>query len=250
MRSNHSNKPLTGSVRTDLLQELYYRYSESHTFWRKFHFLRKKIFWIFFVEGAKFLKRAVDIVFSIYLLILVSPLIIIISLLIKLTDGGPVLYVTRRVGKWGKEFDFLKFRSMVLYADEKKKDLLKNNIFSDDVKFKIINDPRTTWVGKIIRKTSLDELPQLWNVLRGEMSLVGPRPPLPEEVSYYTLLARRRLDVKPGLTCIWQVSGRSEIPFKEQIKLDLEYIESQSFLLDLKILLKTIPAVLTGRGAY
>ena len=124
------------------------------------------------------------------------------------------------------------------------------NDLKEGVTFKIKRDPRITWIGRILRKTSMDELPQLWCVLKGEMSLVGPRPPLPEEVSLYILQDRSRLDVTPGLTCIWQVSGRSEIPFSSQVKLDREYIESQSFWLDLKLLLKTIPAVILGRGAY
>jgi lipopolysaccharide/colanic/teichoic acid biosynthesis glycosyltransferase len=111
-------------------------------------------------------------------------------------------------------------------------------------------DPRVTWIGRIIRKVSIDELPQLWNVLKGDMSLVGPRPPVPKEVELYTLSDRRRLDIIPGITCIWQVSGRGDIAFDEQVQLDVQYIESQSFWIDIKILLKTIPAVLTGKGAY
>jgi lipopolysaccharide/colanic/teichoic acid biosynthesis glycosyltransferase len=250
MQSNRSNNPLTGSARADLLQELYQRYSTSRSFSRKLHYFRKKILWIFLIEGAKFLKRALDIVFSVILLIVFSPLILIIAILIKFHDGGPILFVTDRVGKWGKEFKFPKFRSMELDAHQKKAALIDQNLFSYDIKFKIKNDPRTTWIGRIIRKTSLDELPQLWCILQGSMSLVGPRPPLPEEVLHYNLQQRRRLDVTPGLTCIWQVRGRSEIPFKEQVKLDIEYIESQSFWLDLKLLLQTIPAVFSGRGAY
>jgi lipopolysaccharide/colanic/teichoic acid biosynthesis glycosyltransferase len=139
---------------------------------------------------------------------------------------------------------------MVPEADKKRESLLPYALHPEEKTFKIKRDPRITWIGRIIRKWSLDELPQLWCVLKGEMSLVGPRPPLPQEVEKYTLQERRRLDVRPGLTCIWQVSGRSEIPFSKQVALDVQYIESQSFWLDFKLLLKTIPAVILGRGAY
>lgn len=139
---------------------------------------------------------------------------------------------------------------MVIDADQLKESLEPAKEFKDDVTFKIKKDPRVTRFGRFLRKTSLDELPQLWCVIKGDMSLVGPRPPLPSEVAKYTLEDRRRLDVLPGLTGIWQVSGRSDIPFEKQVKLDLQYIESQSIWLDIKILLKTIPAVLLGKGAY
>jgi lipopolysaccharide/colanic/teichoic acid biosynthesis glycosyltransferase len=139
---------------------------------------------------------------------------------------------------------------MVVNAEVLKDGMLEQSHHQDSITFKMKKDPRITWVGGIIRKTSIDELPQIWNVLKGEMSIVGPRPPLPKEVARYTLSDRRRLDVKPGLTCIWQVSGRGDIPFSQQVKLDAEYVESQSLWVDLKILVKTIPAVLLGRGAY
>jgi lipopolysaccharide/colanic/teichoic acid biosynthesis glycosyltransferase len=139
---------------------------------------------------------------------------------------------------------------MVVNAEKLKDTLLAQSDHKDSVTFKMKKDPRITWIGRIIRKASIDELPQLGCVLKGDMSLVGPRPPVPREVAQYTLADRRRLDVIPGLTCIWQVSGRGDIPFKEQVKLDLQYIESQSVWLDVKLLFKTIPAVLTGRGAY
>ncbi|HON62207.1 MAG TPA: sugar transferase, partial [Deltaproteobacteria bacterium] len=168
----------------------------------------------------------------------------------KLTDRGPVLYWQTRVGKWGQEFWFPKFRSMCVDADKLREKILDQSHHKDSITFKMKHDPRITLVGRIIRKTSMDELPQLWNVLKGEMSLVGPRPPLPEEVDRYTLADRRRLDVKPGLTCIWQVSGRGDVPFAKQVEYDVQYIESQSLLLDLRLLLKTVTAVLTGRGAY
>jgi len=139
---------------------------------------------------------------------------------------------------------------MYIDAEARKAALMAQNEMAGGVLFKMKDDPRITRVGKYIRRGSIDELPQLWNVLKGDMSLVGPRPPVPSEVALYTLADRRRLDAIPGITCIWQVSGRSEIPFKQQVELDVAYIESQSFWLDLKLLLKTIPAVLLGRGAY
>jgi lipopolysaccharide/colanic/teichoic acid biosynthesis glycosyltransferase len=155
-----------------------------------------------------------------------------------------------RVGQWGREFRFPKFRSMVLDAEKRKQDLLGVNQHGEGITFKMKRDPRITRTGAILRKLSIDELPQLWCVLKGDMSLVGPRPPVPSEVARYTLADRRRLDIKPGLTCIWQVSGRSELAFDKQVNLDVQYIDSHSLWLDIALLLKTIPAILTGRGAY
>jgi lipopolysaccharide/colanic/teichoic acid biosynthesis glycosyltransferase len=143
-----------------------------------------------------------------------------------------------------------KFRSMYTDAEARKAELLAENEMSGGVTFKMQRDPRITRIGRFIRKASIDELPQLWNVIKGDMSLVGPRPPVPAEVDEYSLSDRRRLEVTPGITCIWQVSGRSDIPFPEQVELDVRYIESQSLLTDLKLLWQTVPAVLFGRGAY
>jgi lipopolysaccharide/colanic/teichoic acid biosynthesis glycosyltransferase len=171
------------------------------------------------------------------------------ALLIKLEDRGPIFYGQDRVGKWGRVFRMYKFRSMVVGADKMKDNLLENNE-SGGVIFKIKRDPRSTRVGRIIRKLSIDELPQLYNVLKGDMSLVGPRPPVPREVVEYQLSDRRRLEIIPGLTCLWQVSGRSDINFEGQVTLDVQYLESQSLKGDIMLLLKTIPAVLSGRGAY
>jgi exopolysaccharide biosynthesis polyprenyl glycosylphosphotransferase len=196
------------------------------------------------------MKRAIDIAGSIGLLMLLSPLLIAIAILVKLSSRGPVFYRQTRVTKWGRLFEMYKFRSMAADADQRAKDLLAQNEMAGGVTFKMKRDPRITRIGRLLRRGSIDELPQLWNVLRGEMSLVGPRPPLPSEVAKYSLAERRRLDVTPGITCIWQVSGRSEIPFERQVELDVAYIESQSLRGDLAILLKTIPAVLMGRGAY
>jgi lipopolysaccharide/colanic/teichoic acid biosynthesis glycosyltransferase len=217
---------------------------------RRLRFLRKKYTWLAACGGARLVKRALDIVVAATLLVLLAPLLAVVALIIKLTDGGPVLFWQTRVGRWGREFAFPKFRSMVPNAAALQDQLLAENDHRVGVTFKMRNDPRMTRIGRVIRKLSIDELPQLWCVLKGEMTLVGPRPPVPREVEQYSLADRRRLDATPGLTCIWQVSGRSNIPFPRQVELDVQYIESQSLWLDFKLLLRTIPAVLLGRGAF
>ncbi len=244
------NNSSPASERQLLLEALYQKYGTEKDFAHRFFYWRKKYFWILTISVLKGLKRMMDIVIGGGALILLSPLMLLIAAMIKISDGGSVFYLSDRVGKWGQEFKFIKFRTMVVNADALKKNLESSTPDQAEVRFKMKQDPRITAIGGVLRKTSLDELPQLWHVVTGEMSLVGPRPPLPSEVAKYTLKERRRLDVKPGLTCIWQVSGRSDVPFPQQVKLDLEYIESQSFGLDLWLLLKTIPAVLFGRGAY
>jgi lipopolysaccharide/colanic/teichoic acid biosynthesis glycosyltransferase len=183
-------------------------------------------------------------------LLALIPVFVVICVLIQCEDGGPVLFWQRRVGKHGRPFAFPKFRSMVVNAEAKLAQIRAQNQHGDTITFKMKDDPRITRVGKVLRRLSLDEAPQLWCVLTGEMSLVGPRPALPSEVAKYTLEARRRLDVTPGLTCIWQVSGRSNLSFPVQCRLDVEYIEQQSLALDLKLIAKTVPAVLSGKGAY
>ena len=195
-------------------------------------------------------KRILDVVISLITLILLSPLLITLGLLIKQESNGPALFKQQRVGLYGKTFTMFKFRSMSQDAQAQRNKLEQHNEMSSGVLFKIKNDPRITPLGKIIRKTSIDELPQLINVLRGEMSLVGPRPALPNEVSQYSFNDRTRLNVLPGITCLWQVMGRSEIPFEQQVKLDLKYIKKQSLLFDVSLLLKTIPAVIKAKGAY
>src|SRR5438128_4274293 len=200
-------------------------------------------------RSRSILKRSFDIALSALFLILFSPLFAVIALLIWLEDGGSIFFAQTRVGQFGREFKMYKIRSMCLDAEQRLKDLLEKNAHKEGVTFKIKDDPRITRVGKWLRKFSLDELPQLYNVFIGDMSLVGPRPPLPREVSKYSLAHRRRLAVKPGITCIWQVSGRAEIDFSGQVQLDVDYIESQGFWVDVKILAKTVPAVLTGKGA-
>jgi lipopolysaccharide/colanic/teichoic acid biosynthesis glycosyltransferase len=194
-------------------------------------------------------KRGFDIAASFLLLVLLSPLFAVIAILIKIEDGGPLFFTQTRVGQFGREFKMFKVRSMCLDAEQRLKEILEKNRHKEGITFKLKDDPRITRAGKWLRKFSLDELPQLYNVLIGDMSLVGPRPPLPREVSKYSLAHRRRLAVKPGITCIWQISGRAEIDFSGQVQLDVDYIETQGFWVDVKILAKTIPAVLSGKGA-
>ena len=181
------------------------------------------------------------------LLVLAAPLFALIALLIKTTSKGPVIFRQVRCGLGGREFAFYKFRSMVENAEAAQSQLQHLNEMSGPV-FKIGKDPRCTPVGRFLRKFSLDELPQFINILKGDMSFVGPRPPLPQEVEDYERWQRRRLRMKPGLTCLWQVRGRNEIDFDEWMRLDLQYIDTWSLLLDIKIVLKTIPIVLLGKG--
>jgi len=206
--------------------------------------------WECTVTMSRFIKRAMDVLVSLALVVALLPLLILTAAAIMAESPGPVIFSQTRVGKGGKHFRFYKFRSMVADAERLKTQVEATNESKDGVIFKMKRDPRVTRVGRIIRKFSVDELPQLFNVLAGDMSLVGPRPPLPAEVAKYTLEERKRLHVAPGITCIWQVSGRSDIPFKRQVALDKEYIQSQSFWKDVVILLKTIPAVITGKGSY
>jgi len=212
--------------------------------------MRKLWFWDLAVQVMHGVRRAFDIVASLVGLILLSPVFLITAIAIKLEDPGPVFFTQTRVGRFGATFPFYKFRSMYVDAEARKAELMARNESGDGVIFKMKNDPRITRVGRFIRRFSIDELPQLLNVLKGDLALVGPRPPVPSEVAAYTLEQRKRLHVKPGITCIWQVSGRSDIPFREQVQLDLEYIRSQSLWTDVLLLLKTVPAVLLGRGAY
>jgi lipopolysaccharide/colanic/teichoic acid biosynthesis glycosyltransferase len=210
----------------------------------------RRMAWKTALASAHFLKRCVDVLGSAALLMALSPVFIFIALCIKLEDGGPIIFAQTRVGKCGRLFKMLKFRSMCLDAEARLQELLNRNKHDTGITFKLKDDPRITKVGKIIRALSLDELPQLFNVFRGDMSLVGPRPPVPREVALYTMQDRRRLEAMPGITCFWQVGGRAEIDFPQQVELDVMYIERQSFWTDVKILLKTIPAVVCRKGAY
>lgn len=237
--------------RLEMVEELYRRYGDPQMDrQRRVRFLWKRYAWVAVIGGARLLKRAIDVSASGLGILVLSPLFLLVALAIKATDRGPVLFWQSRVGQWGREFPFPKFRSMVVNAEALKDQLLQQNQHGESVTFKMKKDPRITWIGRLIRRTSIDELPQLWCILRGDMSLVGPRPPVPREVAVYTLKDRRRLDVIPGLTCIWQVEGRGDVPFDQQVEMDLAYIESQSLWFDIKLLLKTVPAVLTGKGAY
>lgn len=193
-------------------------------------------------------KRIFDILFSLFLLILLSPLFIIISFLVKINSRGPIFYRWKVVGIHEKFFESYKFRTMVINADEIKLELLDQNEMNGPF-FKMTNDPRITSLGKFLRKFSLDELPQIISVIKGDMSLVGPRPPLQEEFKFFSDFEKKKLAVKPGMTCLWQVEGRNNISdSNEWIKKDLEYIEKKSFLLDLTIILKTIYVVFRGTG--
>ncbi len=249
------NSVSTGSLYEDLFDRYYGGASSSgesffshlsHSFIWLFHSIAPRI-----VRRASVLaKRGLDIAASGFGLFLLTPLFLFIAICIKATDGGPILFWQKRVGLHGTVFSFPKFRSMVTNAEELKKKLMAQNQHGEGVTFKMKSDPRITGIGRIIRRFSLDELPQLWCVFTGEMSLVGPRPAVVQEVARYTMQDRVRLRALPGLTCIWQVSGRSELSFDKQVKLDEQYVLRRNFMFDLTLLAKTVPAVLGGKGAY
>ena len=222
-----------------------------HPVFNRLRARRARLLWWWHRHRLGGLKRALDLLVVVPALLLLSPLLAVVALAIWLQDRGPVLFWQRRVGLHGVEFAFPKFRSMRVDAEAVREQLLRTNEHGEGgVTFKMKRDPRVTTVGRWIRRTSIDELPQLWCVLRGTMSLVGPRPPLVSEVSRYSLDDRQRLSVLPGLTCIWQVNGRSEVPFPQQVEMDLAYIREPSLWADIALLLKTVPAVIRGRGAY
>ena len=202
------------------------------------------------IAADRFFKRGLDVCGSLAAILLLLPLFLVIAVWIKLDSPGPLVYRQVRIGQYGRPFFFYKFRSMYVDSEARRAALERSNESADGVIFKMKSDPRITRCGRFIRKYSIDEAPQFFNVLLGDMSLVGPRPPLPSEVAQYSLDARKRLDILPGITCIWQVSGRSDIPFREQVVMDQEYIRRQSFWKDVLILFRTIPAVLAGKGAY
>ncbi|MFH1826373.1 MAG: sugar transferase [bacterium] len=202
------------------------------------------------LKGLKALvKRLSDIVFSLVGIIIISPVYLLFIILIKVTSKGPIFFVQERIGLDEKVFPMFKFRSMVANAEEILPQLA-NQSEAEGHLFKIKDDPRMTPLGKFMRHWSIDELPQLFNVLLGQMSLVGPRPPLPREVTKYSSWHKKRLRVRPGITGSWQVSGRSLLPFEDMVRLDIYYIENWSLWLDIKILLRTVPVVLFGSGAY
>jgi exopolysaccharide biosynthesis polyprenyl glycosylphosphotransferase len=190
----------------------------------------------------------IDVLGASLLLLLIAPVMIALAVAVR-SDGGPIFYRQTRVGKHGELFSMIKFRSMVVNADQRRSDLAERNEGFGPL-FKLRQDPRVTRVGRFLRKYSLDELPQLFNVLSGSMSLVGPRPPLPEEVENYCREAQRKLLVKPGMTGLWQISGRSDLSWEESVRLDLRYVENWSLALDILIIWKTLGAVIRGTGAY
>ena len=196
-----------------------------------------------------FVKRTIDIVGSGVGLVLASPLLLGAAIAVRASSPGPVIFKQKRVGKNGREFYMYKFRSMYQDAEQRLEELRAQNEVDGPV-FKMTHDPRITPVGKWLRRTSIDELPQLFNILRGDMSIVGPRPPLPAEVAQYSDWDWGRLAVRPGLTCYWQISGRSNLSFEEWMRLDLQYIEEQGFLTDMRIIFRTVGVVLRGEGAY
>ena len=195
------------------------------------------------------IKRLIDIICSFVGILVLSPLFIIIAIIVKFTSKGPVFFSQKRVGRNGKEFDMYKFRSMVVNAEELKEKLAAQNEMSGPM-FKMKDDPRVTKVGKFIRKTSIDELPQLWNILKGDMSLVGPRPSLPKEVAQFDEWMYKRLEVKPGLTCYWQVSGRNNIDFEDWMKLDVKYVEERNLWIDIKLIFKTVGVLFGDKNAH
>lgn len=199
-------------------------------------------------EILLFLKRATDVVLASVALVGALPVMALIVLAIKMSSPGPVIFRQTRCGLNGRRFEFYKFRSMVMNAEEMKRDLEHLNV--KQVAFKIPNDPRQTWLGRWLRRFSIDEWPQLWNVLKGDMSLVGPRPAVPEEVERYQLWQRRRLRMRPGLTCLWALEGRDALDFDTWMRKDMEYIDNWSLGLDWKIMLLTIPRVMSGKGAH
>lgn len=235
-------------ARTDELEALVREFED-----RAQHGMRrtlKNLGWRLTVWGSYKVKRAVDVAVSGLGLVLLAPLLLAIGLAVRLTSPGPAIFRQVRVGRFGRHFGFFKFRSMYIDAEARKAALLARNESKAGVIFKMRRDPRVTPLGRVLRRLSLDELPQLLNVLLGDMSLVGPRPPLPSEVREYTLEDRKRLNVTPGLTCIWQISGRSDLSFAEQVRLDKQYIRTHGLWNDLKILVKTVPAIISGKGAY
>jgi lipopolysaccharide/colanic/teichoic acid biosynthesis glycosyltransferase len=244
----------------ELRERLMDRYLSAQTPWGRwklrFRIRVKLLAWEWVTRGAFILKRLLDIVVSAMAILLLIPVYAVLAILVKM-DGGPVFLKQPRVGFKGREFIMYKYRTMVVNADEVLKGLLSKNEMRSGVVFKMSNDPRITKIGRFLRASSLDELPQFWNVLKGDMSLVGPRPPIPREVARYSQSDRRRFLAKPGLTCLWQVGERRgglfeigdrlAIDFPEQVDLDVRYIECQGFWKDLWILMKTIPAILFGK---
>jgi lipopolysaccharide/colanic/teichoic acid biosynthesis glycosyltransferase len=230
--------PVTGEIDPEWYK-LRLRYRHPILFWFSMH-----------SKFGRQLKRAMDIIGASCAILMLSPIFILTALAIRLESKGPIFFTQQRVGAGGTEFPFYKFRSMVINAEELKAKLMEQNESGQGIIFKMKNDPRVTKSGRVIRKYSIDELPQFYNVLIGDMSLIGPRPPVPGEVILYETDSWKRLSVIPGLSCIWQVSGRSSIGFRDQVELDVQYILKQNIFFDLYLLFATVPAVLKGEGAF
>ena len=241
---------MTDSELQDLVAYWYSAGTRRGRAWIKTRLWLKSAVWRGVLAASLLIKRGLDILAGTAGLAALSPLLLTVIALIKIEDRGPIFFQQTRVGLRGRLIGLWEFRSMVMNADKLKDQLLAQIEMKGGVTFKMKNDPRITRVGKYLRKFSIDEMPQLWNILKGDMSLVGPRPPVPREVQEYSVEERQRLLAKPGLTCFWQVGGRSEIDFNGQVRLDVEYIKSRSLWLDIKLLFKTVPAVLLGKGAY
>jgi len=213
--------------------------------------VRRATVWRWIVGEVAPFKRVVDLFGATVLALILSLPLLLVAAMVKLQDGGPVFFWQTRVGRKGRCFSFPKFRSMITNAEAVQESLEHlNNHATGSITFKMKRDPRITPLGRFLRKYSIDELPQLGCIFKGDMSLVGPRPPLPREVDKYSPRDLRRLEVAPGLTCLWQVEGRGDLPFEKQVELDVKYVDTQSFWLDMWLLLRTIPAVLQGKGAY
>jgi lipopolysaccharide/colanic/teichoic acid biosynthesis glycosyltransferase len=225
--------------------------SPTHRTWRRFQITFKRWLWNSAGSIGMANRRFIDIAGALFALVAGAPFLLLIAILIRLEGGGPVLFSQTRIGKNGQPFKLLKFRSMIADAEKLAHELRKHNKHGESgILFKMENDPRVTPIGRFLRRHSLDEIPQFINVLRGEMSLVGPRPPVPSEVKNYSARHLRRLTVKPGLTGLWQVSGRSDIDFEHMVDLDLQYIRTRNLFGDIALMIRTIPVVTHAEGAY
>ena len=246
MITHSTNYNMDYKVLRNLERYTYERFSRSYVHQR---FMLKVAVWCISMKVRRSLKRILDLTIALMAMPILLPFMLLTALAIKLDSPGPAIFRQTRVGKWGQPFTCYKFRSMHTDAEQRKAELLQQNE-ADGPVFKMQNDPRVTRVGRLIRKLSIDELPQFFNVLKGDMSLVGPRPSLPTEVSEYEFEFVRRFEAVPGITGLQQVSGRSDLDFQRWMELDLEYVARRGIRQDIEIIWKTIPAVLLGRGAY
>jgi lipopolysaccharide/colanic/teichoic acid biosynthesis glycosyltransferase len=249
--SQRRNEVISWGFHDQKAFQMYKRFLSTEVFFviEAFHIRILQVLYLAYNFLQNIAKRCLDLLIVFVSLPIVLPVLMFTAVLIKLDSPGPIIYKQQRVGKWGRRFTCYKLRSMCLDA-EKHQEELKCLNEADEVVFKIKCDPRITRIGHIIRKLSIDELPQIFNVIKGDMSLIGPRPPVPCEVEQYTFDTFRRLETLPGITGLQQVSGRSNLTFKRWVELDLEYIRNQSLKKDIDILVRTVPAVISGKGAY